>query len=136
MNIKQINNLVLAYYGDAIYEIEVRKFLINKGINKVNDLQKEAIKYVSAKAQAEILEKLIAILTEEEFEIVKKARNMKVHSKPKNTDIQIYKLSTGFEALIGYLSLTNNEIRVNEIFNYIFEGEELWECMAETLQKK
>ena len=73
------NSLTLAYLGDAVYEVYIRKYLINKGIIKVNELQKNAVKYVSAKAQSDILEKLISkgVLTEHEQNIVKRARNHK-----------------------------------------------------------
>lgn len=120
LNDKDINSLVLAYLGDAVYELYIRKYLISKGICKVNDLQKEAIKYVSAKAQSDYLEKMFNdnFLTEEEMTIIKRARNHKSHSS-KSTDIVTYKRSTGLEALIGYLEINNNITRINEIMNYI-----------------
>ncbi len=118
-----INVLALAYLGDAIYEIYVREYLINKNIVKVKLLQKEAINYVSAKNQALYLKKMIDnnILNDEEIDIVKRARNHKSHSS-KSTDIITYKNSTGLEALIGYLYLNNNKSRIDEIMNYILEG--------------
>lgn len=114
------NSLVLAYLGDAVYELYIRKYLIDKGICKVNDLQKEAVKYVSAKAQSDYLEKMFNdnFLTEEEITIIKRARNHKSHSS-KSTDIVTYKRSTGLEALIGYLEINENVSRINEIMNYI-----------------
>lgn len=117
----EINSLVLAYLGDTIYEDYVREFLIRSGIGNVNDLQKESIKYVSAKAQAEILKKLINdnILTDEELDIVRRARNHKTISHPKNCDIVTYKHATGFEALIGYLKLEGNINRIDEIISKI-----------------
>ncbi len=120
LNKQDINSLSLAYLGDAIYEVYIRKHLIENGICKVKDLQKEAIKYVSAKAQSNYLEKMISnnFFTEEEINIIKRARNHKSHSS-KNTDIITYKKSTGIEALIGYLEITNNEKRIDEIMNYI-----------------
>lgn len=119
--IKEINSLVLAYLGDTIYEDYVRIYLIKQGIANVNDLQKESIKYSSAKAQAEILKRLIDdnILSDEELEIVRRARNHKSISHPKNCDIVTYKHATGLEALIGYLKLDNNEERINEIMKNI-----------------
>ncbi len=121
MNIDTINIITLAYIGDAIFEVYIRENLIKKGIIKVDELQKEAIKYVSAKGQKEILTKLINnnILTNKELEIVKRGRNNKRATHPKNTDIITYKLSTGFEALIGYLYLEKNNNRLKEILNYI-----------------
>lgn len=120
LNNKDINSLVLAYLGDAVYELYIRKYLISQGICKVNDLQKEAIKYVSAKAQSDYLEKMFNddFLTEEEITIIKRARNHKSHNS-KSTDIVTYKRSTGLEALIGYLEINKNYNRINEIMNYI-----------------
>lgn len=115
------NSLSLAYLGDAVYELYIRTYLLSKGNYKVGDLQNMAIKYVSAKAQSAFLDKMIDdnFLTEEELTIVKRARNHKSHQSPKHTDIITYKKSTGLEALIGYLKLTKNEIRIEEIMKYI-----------------
>lgn len=115
------NMLVLAYLGDSIYEFYIRKYLVDKGISKVKELQSESIKYVSAKSQSMYLSKLIDnnILSEEEINIVKCARNHKSNHKSKNCDIITYKHSTGFEALIGYLYLQNKIDRLEKIINYI-----------------
>ena len=124
MDVKTINVLSLAYLGDAVYEMYVRDYLIKKGIAKVEDLQKEAINFVSAKSQSKILDYLIDnnILSDIEIDIVKRGRNYKRESHPKNTDIITYKMSTGFEALIGYLYLDNKIDRLDEIMNIIFGG--------------
>ena len=121
--IKEINSLVLAYLGDTIYEDYVREYLIKKGIGNVNDLQKESIKYSSAKAQAEILKSLMNenVFSDEELEIIKRARNHKSISHPKNCDIVTYRHATGLEALIGYLKLDNKEDRINEIMKSILK---------------
>ena len=121
MNILEINVLVLAYLGDTIYENYVRKYFINKGIANVNDLQKEAVNYVSAKSQSGYLKKMIAgnFLSNEELDVVKRARNYKTTSHPKNCDIITYKHATGLEALIGYLNLKENIERIDEIMNFI-----------------
>lgn len=120
-----MNNLVLAFLGDAVYELHVREYLINKGISKVKELQSEAIKYVSATSQRRILEELInrEFLTEEELTIVNRGRNASSHSN-KTTDIITYKKATGLECLIGYLYKNNLE-RCNCILDYIVG--ELWE---------
>ena len=124
MDINLINVITLAYLGDSIYEVYVREYLINKGIAKVLDLQKESIKYVSAKSQSKILSYLIEnnLLIENELDIVKRGRNYKRSSHPKNTDIITYKMSSGFEAMIGYLYLSNNKDRLDEIMSYILGG--------------
>ena len=117
------NMLVLAYLCDSIYEVYIRKYLVDKGISKVKDLQAESIKYVSAKSQYNYLKELMDnnLLTEEEINIVKCARNHKSNHKPKNCDIITYKLATGFEALIGYLYIENKISRLEEIINYILD---------------
>lgn len=124
MSINEINVLVLAYLGDTIYEDYIRKYLINKGIAKVNDLQKEASLYVSAKGQASYLKTMLEsdFFTEEELSVIRRARNNKSNSHPKNCDIVTYKHATALEALIGYLELTNNRDRIEEIMNYILGG--------------
>ena len=117
-----INSLALAYLGDSIYEVYVREYLLKQNIVKVNELQKNAVKYVSAKGQCRYLMSMIEnnFLDEDELTIVTRARNHKSHTSPKNTDIVTYKYSTGFEALIGYLYLSNNKSRIDDIMNYIF----------------
>lgn len=124
MDLFTINVITLAYLGDAVYEVYVRNYLIDTGVALVDDLQKEAIKYVSAKSQSRILTGLIDnnVLTDEEKDIVKRGRNYKRNTHPKNTDIITYKLSTGFEALIGYLYLSKQSDRLNEIMMIIFGG--------------
>ena len=121
MNLLEVNVLVLAYMGDTIYDDYIRKYLINKGIGNVNDLQTEALKYVSAINQAKFLTEMIDnnMLSEKELNIVKRARNYKTTSHPKSCDIITYKHATGLEALIGYLYLDGNTERVNEIMNFI-----------------
>ena len=123
MNIAEINVLVLAYLGDTIYEDYIRRFLIQKGIASVNELQKEAISYVSAKGQASFLQQMLDcnFLRAEEVDVVKRARNYKTTSHPKNCDIVTYKHATGLEALIGYLDLDNQKERIDEIMNFILQ---------------
>lgn len=123
MNYNTLNVLSLAYIGDAIYEVYIRKHLIQKGIVKVEQLQKEAVNYVSAKNQAYFLKNMIDnnVFTENEMQIIIRARNHKGNRHPKNTDIITYKHSTGLEAIIGYLYLNNNVERINYIMNYILE---------------
>lgn len=116
-----MNNLVLAYIGDAAYELYIREYLINRGIAKVNQLQKKSLEYVSANSQRIILEKLEneKIFTEEEKSIIKRGRNASSH-RSKTTDIITYKKSTGLECLIGHLYL-NNKKRYIEIMERVVE---------------
>ncbi len=126
MEINKFNILVLAYMGDVIYETYIRKYLIDKGLSKVNLLQKNSVKYVSAKNQAKYLQVMINnnVINSFELDIVKRARNNKGSSHPKNTDIITYKWATGLEALIGYLYMENNITRIEEIIGYIIKNSE------------
>ena len=121
VDVRTINVVALAYLGDAIYEVYIREKLILMGISHALELQKRAVLYVSAKGQASILNRLLeeGKLTEEEIQVVKRGRNYKRSTHPKHTDILTYKLSTGFEALIGYLYLSKNHDRLAEILGYI-----------------
>ncbi len=124
MEYKEINVLVLAYLGDTIYERYIREFLIYQKIANVNDLQKEAVKFVSAKAQAKFLTEFVEknILTDEELALVKRARNYRSGKHPKNCDVITYKHATALEALIGYLYLTGKNKRIDDIMNYILKS--------------
>lgn len=120
MNTKLINIQVLALLGDAIYSLYIREKLIKLGYNDIEKIQKKQVEYVSAKGEVKVLNYLTDnnLLTEEELDIVKRGRNYKNNSHPKNTDIITYKLSTGFESLLGDLYLNNKE-RLYEILNLI-----------------
>ena len=125
MNINEVNILSLAYLGDSVYELNIREHLINKGIYKVNNLQKNALNYVTAKNQSIFINKLIDnnLLTEDELDIVKRGRNAKVYSHPKNTDILTYKHATSLECLFGYLYLLKKHDRIVELIEIILEEE-------------
>lgn len=127
MNVLEINVLVLAYLGDTIYENYIRHFLVNKGISNVDSLQKESINYVSAKSQAKFLKELIVInfFTDDEMDVIRRARNYRSNRHPKNCDIITYKHATALEAVIGYLDLINNNERIKCIMNTILGGN-LW----------
>lgn len=113
----QTGSLVLAYMGDAILEMKVRHHLIACGVGKPHELQKRAVTYVSAKAQALIVKRLWDQLQEEEQRIIKRGRNTRSHTIPKNASVSDYRLSTGFEALLGYLYLSDMHERLDEILN-------------------
>lgn len=103
MDLNTVNTNTLAFIGDGIYEVFVRKHVIESGNFDVNRLHKESVKYVKAPAQCFVMKKIQTELSEEEERIVKRARNHKQHTKAKNSDIITYKWATAFEALIGYL---------------------------------
>lgn len=120
MDLNTINVISLAYLGDSVYELYIRENLMKNGLCKVDDMQKEAVKYVSARSQSKIVTDMIDrnFLNEEEIDVIKRGRNYKRNIHPKNTDIITYKISTGFEALIGYLYIKNKE-RLMEVLNFI-----------------
>lgn len=117
INIETINVMTLAYLGDSVYELKLRDYLVSNIPAKVDALQKMSLNYVSAKAQSKYVKCLIDnnFFTEVELDVIKRARNYKRSSHPKNTDIITYKYSSGFEALIGYLYLLHQNDRINEI---------------------
>lgn len=114
-NPELLNPLVLAYIGDAVYEVYIRVHISKNGLNKTNTLHKAATSFVSAKAQASILDKIQDVLLEDEINIVRRGRNAHSNTIPKNATIADYKKATAFEALIGYLFLSKKDDRLEEI---------------------
>lgn len=110
--------LVLAYIGDAVFELYVRSEIVAKKNVPVNKLHREATSMVKAKAQSEMVDKIMPILSEEEIVIFKRGRNAHSYTSAKNADIIDYRRATGFEALIGYLYITKNIKRLDEIISY------------------
>lgn len=116
---RMLSPLQLAYLGDAVYDLIIRTSLVDRKNLPVNELHKEAVKYVKANSQAKILFSLEDKLTEEEWVIVKRGRNAKSGTVPKNANLSDYKYATGLEALIGYLFITGNAKRIFELLNSI-----------------
>jgi ribonuclease-3 family protein len=123
VNEKLLNSLALAYMGDAVLETYVRYHLLQSGQVKPQLLHKEATRYVSAKAQSSVLHQMKeeGFFLEEEIAILKRGRNAKSGSIPKNTDVQTYRYSTAFEALLGSLYLAGNQERLEEIIQYTLD---------------
>ncbi|WP_269410860.1 Mini-ribonuclease 3 [Lentibacillus daqui] len=119
LEVKQLKSLALAYMGDAVYEMHIREHLLRSGQVKPNQLHRQAVTFVSAKAQAAIILHWLDInlLTEEEERVVARGRNAKSGSTPKNTNVQTYRYSTAFEALIGYQYLLENKERLHELLS-------------------
>jgi len=115
--------LVLAYVGDAVYEVFVRTMLALKGNMSVHNMHKKSISYVKAKAQSDIVHRLYDRLTDEEKDIVRRGRNSKSGTIPKNAYVSDYKYATGFESLIGYLYLKGRTERLFEILEMVVSGE-------------
>ncbi|OJG70224.1 ribonuclease III [Enterococcus phoeniculicola] len=115
--------MALAYVGDAIYEIYIRDYLVEEGLTKPNQLHRTATHYVSAKAQAMLIQAMLAenLLTGEEELFYKRGRNAKSHTSAKNADITTYRVATGFESLMGYLHLTKQTTRLEELVGWCIE---------------
>lgn len=120
---RQLNGLALAYVGDAIYEIYIRHHLVAIGHTRPNQLHRLATHYVSAKAQAMLIQKMLdeKILTEEEEDFYRRGRNSKSQTSAKNTDIKTYRMSTGFESLMGYLHLTEQKDRLEALVEWCIQ---------------
>lgn len=123
VDVNLINGIALAFEGDAVYSMYIRRHLIFKGLTKPNKLHSEANKYVSAKAQASLIVALLEtqLLNEKEEEIYRRGRNANSHTKAKNSDIVTYRMSTGFEAVLGYLHMTNQFERLDELITWCIE---------------
>ena len=113
--VRELSPLALAYIGDACFEILVRSEILDVRKNP-NKLHRESIRFVRAKSQRELFEKIEENLTEEEIKIFKRGRNAKSHTVPKNADPIDYRIATGVEALFGYLYLLERYNRIREIF--------------------
>lgn len=113
---RMLNPLQLALIGDGVYEVFIRNYILtqNQGLS-AHKIHVKAIQYVKAKAQSDIINKILSELTEEELYIFKRGRNCKSATVPKNADVRDYRNATGFEALVGYLYLVNNKKRLNFI---------------------
>jgi ribonuclease-3 family protein len=118
--------LILAYIGDAVYELLVRSQLVRQGYARTDEIHSRAVKHVRADAQAKALLEIADILSREESDIVRRGRNARSSSAPKDVSIATYRHSTGLECLVGYLYLNSDFDRLtlimNRIFKYIEEG--------------
>ena len=117
---RRLNGIALAYIGDAVYEVFVRDYLLAQGVTKPAQLQKNATKFVSAKAQAAVISHMQEqqFLSEEELVYFKRGRNAHSKTTAKNTDVITYRISTGFEAVFGMLHLTHQEERLEELWQF------------------
>lgn len=117
-----LNPLVLAFVGDAVYTELVRTYLVENEPHKVNDLHKSANKFVCCEFQAKVLDEIFDSLTEEEKNIAMRARNAKKNTTPKHGEKVDYAKSTSLEAVIGYNHLRKNTARVNQILDIVLKG--------------
>lgn len=120
LNIEMLNGATLAYVGDAVYELAVRRHVLAKGKTQVNKLHRESVAYVGAIGQAKVMLTWINdddFLTQEEIKFYKRGRNHKANTKAKNASIGDYRQATGFESLMGWLSLTNQNERLDQLIS-------------------
>lgn len=118
----KMSSLGLAHIGDAVYELMVRTWLCEHGKCTSGGLHKAAVSFVKASKQAAFAQKIYPMLSEEELGVYKRGRNAKVGSVPKNAETGDYHAATGLEALLGYLYLRGEVMRVNELFEIMMEG--------------
>lgn len=111
----EFSPLVLAYIGDAVYELIIRSILVSMGNRPVNKLNKDATSLVKASAQSEIIKLISDSLSDKEYIVFKRGRNSSPHTMAKNASMTDYKYATGFEALIGFLYLDNRCDRALEL---------------------
>ena len=119
-DVAMLSPLQLAYIGDAVYELLVRTYLLKENI-PVKKLHTTTINYVKAEAQAQVIHLLDEKLSEEEKNLVKKGRNAKSKSMPKNANMIDYKYATGLETLFGYLYLNREDARIAELFEEVIK---------------
>lgn len=116
---EDLSPLVLAYIGDAVYELYVRLLIVARGTGKMKDLHHKAVSFVKAETQAGILKEIEPMLSPHERDIVRWGRNAKSGQAPKKAQVLDYRHSTGFEALLGYLYLTGRHDRLSQIMAHI-----------------
>lgn len=112
---KQINPVVLAFLGDAVYTLWVREKLVQSGAGKASEFQRASAQIVSARGQSAFLETILPLLTAEEEEVFRRGRNAKKPTKSKSATSAEYNRSTGFEAVLGFLHLTGKTERIEEL---------------------
>lgn len=113
---KNMNGIALAYLGDCVIELEVRKYLLSQGLYDSKDLNREALRFVKASAQSAAFDKIEPMLTEDELSYYKRGRNTHTAKTPKSSTALEYRRATGFEALFGYLYLSEQKERITELF--------------------
>ena len=119
--IDAISNLGLAHMGDCVFEILCRAYLCAKGEKTVDRLHRDTINMVKATSQAAFADKMLPLLTEEELAYYRRGKNSHVHAVPKSATPAQYAKATGVETLFGYLFLSGQKDRANEIFNIVME---------------
>ena len=121
--VKNLSSIVLAFIGDAVYSLFVREKLVSESDAKTGELNKLSSQIVCAKAQAKKIDEIMPLLTDEEKDVFRRARNAKKGAKAKNASVVEYNKSTGFEAVIGFLYLTGKYERIDKLLKYEVDNE-------------
>ncbi len=121
-DLKMYSPLVLAYVGDAVFELYIRTLLVGKGNAPVHKLHQQSISFVKAKSQSDTIHRMLEGLSAEEQDVVRRGRNAKSGTIPKNADVTDYKYATGFETLLGYLYLKEDYPRLLELLKISVES--------------
>ena len=125
IDLKTISNAALAYLGDSVLEVCVRRHLVERGLSTSAHLNSEALKYVRASAQAEAVKRIIPMLTEEEAAVFRRGRNVGHTNTPKSASVSEYRMATGMEALFGYLYLSGAHERIDELFREAYNTDRM-----------
>lgn len=120
---KYLNPLLLAYIGDAVYELRVREHLLAQGAVKMNDLHSQAVSLVKAERQSALYGQLEPLLSEEERDVYRRGRNAHSGHQPPRGSAVDYRRATGLEALVGWLHLCGDKPRLEQIFDVLFKEE-------------
>ena len=122
VDIRTYSPLALAYIGDGIFDLIIRSLVVGKGNTRASELHKRTSQVVKAKTQAEMIEAILPMLTEEEKDIYRRGRNAKSPTMAKNATMSDYRKATGFEALVGYLYLKDEMVRIVELIKVGIEA--------------
>ena len=109
----------LAFYGDSVYEAQVRRYIVEKGNRPSRELHKMSVEMARASFQAAAFDRLLPLLNESEADILRRGRNTTGITAPKSSNPAEYHKATAVEALFGYLSLVGEEKRLSELFAVI-----------------
>lgn len=123
-NPKQLSAQTLAFLGDSVYELLVRRYVVQCAEKPVKKLHEQKVHFVCAESQAALYDYILPLLSEEEHDIIKRGRNANGASVPKNADVLCYRKATGVETLFGYLYLSGRTQRAEELFQMALELEE------------
>ena len=123
MDIREISAPALAYLGDCVLELCVRRYLVERGLSTSAHLNAVALDFVRAPAQAQAMKRLLPHLNETEEAYFRRGRNLGHGSVPKRATVSEYRAATGMETLFGYLHMTGQTARIDELFRLAYPQE-------------